>query len=144
MLQASGAERSHFRKHLTLPFQELREPERASLWLSGKESACQCRVHRFDPWAGKVPWRKKFNPVQFSCLGNPRDRGDWWVTAQGCKASDTTWRLDSKDALFLLVTWCLIWAEFTEWPGAKATGGFFTRVWPSKNARRVEFGYPYC
>ena len=24
-------------------------------WLSGKESACQCRRHRFDPWSGKIP-----------------------------------------------------------------------------------------
>ena len=24
-------------------------------WLSGKESACQCRRHGFDPWSGKVP-----------------------------------------------------------------------------------------
>ena len=24
-------------------------------WLSGKESACQCRGHRFDPWSGKIP-----------------------------------------------------------------------------------------
>ena len=26
-----------------------------SWWLSGKESTCQRRRHRFDPWAGKVP-----------------------------------------------------------------------------------------
>ena len=25
------------------------------LWLSGKESTCQCRRHRFDPWSGKIP-----------------------------------------------------------------------------------------
>ena len=24
-------------------------------WLSGKESTCQCRRHRFDPWSGKIP-----------------------------------------------------------------------------------------
>ena len=26
-----------------------------SCWLSGKESTCQCRRHRFDPWSGKIP-----------------------------------------------------------------------------------------
>ena len=34
-------------------------------WLSGKESACQCRRvrrHRFDPWVGKIPWRRKWLP----------------------------------------------------------------------------------
>ena len=29
-------------------------------WLSGKESACQCRRHRFDPWVDKIPWRRKW------------------------------------------------------------------------------------
>ena len=24
-------------------------------WLSGRESACQCRRHKFDPWVGKIP-----------------------------------------------------------------------------------------
>ena len=32
-------------------------------WLSGKESACQCkRLKRlgFDLWVGKIPWRRKW------------------------------------------------------------------------------------
>jgi len=32
---------------------------------SGKESACQCkryRRHRFNPWVGKIPWRRKLQP----------------------------------------------------------------------------------
>ena len=28
-----------------------------------KESACQCRRHRFNPWVGKSPWRKKWQPT---------------------------------------------------------------------------------
>ena len=32
-------------------------------WLSGKESTLQCRRHRFDPWAGKMPWRRKWQPT---------------------------------------------------------------------------------
>ena len=31
--------------------------------LNGKESACQCRRHKFDPWIGKIPWRKKWQPI---------------------------------------------------------------------------------
>ena len=27
--------------------------------LSGKESACQCKRHRFDPWSGKIPCAKE-------------------------------------------------------------------------------------
>ena len=32
-------------------------------WLSGKESACQCRRWRFDFWVGKVLWRRKWQPT---------------------------------------------------------------------------------
>ena len=32
-------------------------------WHSGKESACQCKRHRFDPWVGKSPWRRKWQPT---------------------------------------------------------------------------------
>ena len=24
-------------------------------WRSGRESACQCRGHGFEPWSGKIP-----------------------------------------------------------------------------------------
>ena len=27
------------------------------------ESACQCRRHGFDPWVGKTPWRRKWQPT---------------------------------------------------------------------------------
>ena len=29
-------------------------------WLSSKESTCQCGGRRFDPWVGKIPWRRKW------------------------------------------------------------------------------------
>ena len=32
-------------------------------WLSGKEFSCQCRRHVFDPWIGKTPWRRKWQPT---------------------------------------------------------------------------------
>ena len=34
--------------------------------ISGKEPTCQCRRHkrhRFSPWVGKVPWRRKWQPT---------------------------------------------------------------------------------
>ena len=33
---------------------------------NGKEPACQCRRHkrhRFDPWVGKILWRRKWQPT---------------------------------------------------------------------------------
>ena len=35
-------------------------------WLGGKESACQCGRGRFDPWVGKIPWRRKRQPIPVS------------------------------------------------------------------------------
>ena len=32
-------------------------------WLSGKESACQCRRHRFYPWVGKICQKRKWQPT---------------------------------------------------------------------------------
>ena len=49
-------------------------------WLSGKESAYQCRRHRHDPRVGKIPGGGNGNPIQYSCLGNPTDRGAWRAT----------------------------------------------------------------
>ena len=34
---------------------ELKEMVGLPWWLSGKESACQCRRHGFNPWSGKTP-----------------------------------------------------------------------------------------
>ena len=30
------------------------------------------------------------NPLQYSCLGNPRDGGAWWAPVYGVAESDTT------------------------------------------------------
>ena len=35
-------------------------------WYSGKESVCQCKRYNrcgFNPWAGKIPWSKKWQPT---------------------------------------------------------------------------------
>ena len=42
------------------------------LWLSGKESACNAGD------ADSIPGGGNGNPLQYSCLGNPMDRGAWW------------------------------------------------------------------
>ena len=42
---------------------ETHDPMELPRWLSGKEPAHQYRGHRFDPWVGKSPWRRKWPPV---------------------------------------------------------------------------------
>ena len=59
-------------------------------WLSGKESTCQCRRHRFDPWVGKIPWRRKWWPTLAFLPGKfHRERSLVGYSPWGCKKSDT-------------------------------------------------------
>ena len=47
---------------------------------SGKEPTYECRrlkKHGFDPWSGRYPGGGHSNPIQYSCLENPMDRGAW-------------------------------------------------------------------
>ena len=38
------------------------------------------------PRSGRSPGEGNGNPFQYSCLGNPMDRGAWWATVHGgCK-----------------------------------------------------------
>ena len=66
-------------------------------WRSGKESICQCRRCRrcgFHPWAGKNPWRRKWQPTlvflprEFHSQGFLVGHSPW-----GPKKSDTTEQL---------------------------------------------------
>ena len=59
-------------------------------WLSGKESACQCRRCGFDTWAGKIPGEGNGNPLQYSCLGNSMVGRAWWAIVHGVAELDTT------------------------------------------------------
>ena len=62
-----------------------------SWWLSGKESACN-EVDAGDmgsiPGLGISPGGGPGNPLQYSYLENPRDRGAY--SPWGCKELDTT------------------------------------------------------
>ena len=60
--------------------------------ISGKEPTCQCRRckrYGFNPWVGKIPWRRARNPLQYSCLKYPMGRGAWWTTVQRVAKSQT-------------------------------------------------------
>ena len=60
---------------------------------SGKEPTCQlrrCKRCWFNPWVGKIPGEGNGNPLQYSCLENPMDRGAWRATIHETAESDTT------------------------------------------------------
>ena len=58
-------------------------------WLSCKESTCQCRRCRLDPWVRKIPGGGNDSLVQYFCLENLMDRGAWWATVKGVENSWT-------------------------------------------------------
>ena len=41
------------------------------------------------PGSGRSPGEGHGNPLQYSCLENPMDRGAWWATAHGVAKSQT-------------------------------------------------------
>ena len=59
-------------------------------WLSGKESTCQCRRRRFDPWGKKIPRRRKWQPTPVFLAGKSHrqrslaDYSPWGCRSVGC------------------------------------------------------------
>ena len=49
-------------------------------WLSSKESAYNAGDVGSIPGLGSSPGEGNGSQLQYSCLGNPMDRGAWWAT----------------------------------------------------------------
>ena len=52
-------------------------------WRVGHDWATSLSLFTF------MHWRRKRNPLQCSCLENPRDRGAWWAVVYGVAQSQT-------------------------------------------------------
>ena len=48
-----------------------------------KASACNVGDLGLIPGSGRSPREGNGNPLQYSCLENPMDRGAWWATVHG-------------------------------------------------------------
>ena len=48
-----------------------------------KESACNAGDPGSIPGWERSPEEGNGNPLQYSCLENPMDRGAWWATVRG-------------------------------------------------------------
>ena len=55
-----------------------------------KEPTCQSRRPSSIPGSGRSPGERNGNPLQYSCLENPMDRGAWWTIAHRVAEFDTT------------------------------------------------------
>ena len=54
----------------------------------GKESACNVEDLSSIPGPGRFPGEENGNPLQYSCLGNPIDRADWWRQSMALQESN--------------------------------------------------------
>ena len=55
----------------------------------GKASACNAGNLGLIPGSGRSPGEGNGNPLQYSCLENPMDRGAWWAAVHGVAKSWT-------------------------------------------------------
>ena len=72
---------------LILKSSEIRET--LSVWLSGKESACNTGDAGLITGLGRSLREGNGNPLQNSGLKNPMDRRAWWATVHGVTKSQT-------------------------------------------------------
>ena len=69
--------------------------------LDGKASAYNAGDPGSIPGLGRSPGEGNGNPLQYSCLENPMDRGAWWATVHGVTKS-RTWLSDFSSLHLLL------------------------------------------
>ena len=50
----------------------------------------ETKRHGFDPWVRKTPGERHGNPLQYSCLENPMDRGAQRAIVHRAAELDTT------------------------------------------------------
>ena len=95
-----------------------------------KKPTCQCKRHKrqgFNHWVRKIPCRRACNPLQYSCLENPMDRGAWRATVHGVLQSQT-WLKRLSMHTCSLIKWsfremCLTCATWTALEAIESAGG---------------------
>ena len=82
----------------------------------GKQSACNAGGQSLIPGWGRSPGEGNGYPLQYSCLENPMDRGDWWATVHGLQRV-------RQDSFLLTVMWQHAWAGSLRENGYMCTHG---------------------
>ena len=90
---------------------------------------------RFDPWVRKIPWKRNGN-LQYSCLGNPMNRGPWQATVLGLQRVRHDWVTDHH-FFTLCVDWSLLCSCSKDWASVHHPR-FTSELWhPSLTFSRV-------
>ena len=108
-----------------------------SWWLSDKESACQCRRPGFNPWVGKIPWVRKWQPTLVFLPGKSHGQRsltdyNWW----GCERvrhNLATKQQQLPYYLILIVTlqrWCYFIVSILQIKETWDQECYFSHRWP--------------
>ena len=97
-------------------------------WLSSEESTCNAGETRDAgsvPGSGRSSGGGNGNPLQYSCLATPRDRGAWQATVHGVtkswtRLSDTHTHTHTLSTVLSALLQQTIDYHGMQWPGNKA------------------------
>ena len=86
------------------------------------------------PGTGWSPGEGNDNPLQYSCLENPMDRGAWWATVLGVAKSQTCpatgmHTYDPQPGLPAFQCWLLcFWTTWDWWAACSSSQGFIVLI----------------
>ena len=74
-------------------------------WLGSKRICLQCRRYGFNPWAGQIPWRRKWQPTRLLLPG----KSHGWRTLAAtvhevAKELDMTEQLNHSNEIVRIIT----------------------------------------
>ena len=100
-------------------------------WLSGKESACNAEDLCLIPRSGRSPEGGHGNPLQYSCLKNPMDRGTWQAAVHRVAQSQTRlkWPSGSGSSRGVVKKWVMTAKEHVAFLGGGVIKMF--QIWLS-------------
>ena len=81
---------------------------------SGIEPICQCKTykrHGFDPWVGKIPWRRTWQSTPVFLLGEfhrQRSLAGYWVTKYQTWLKQLSMHVSRQTVLYMQETW--VWS----------------------------------
>ena len=87
--------------------------------LDDKESACSEGDLGWIPGLGRTPGVGDGNPLQCSCLENPRDGGAWWAAIRGVAQSPTRPKQLSSSScvkivqILIMLNWFIVFFRST-------------------------------
>ena len=108
-------------------------------WLNGKESACQCRRHGFNPWVGKIPWKRKWQPTWVFLPGKSHgQRSLVGYSPWGHKKVRHDLATKHQQTIRLLIN-AISFSRGSSWPRSRTwvshIAGRFLTIWATREAQ---------